>query len=271
MRTGSPSKEILGIRIDATNYQDVCDRIQRSITTRRSCYLVAANVHMLMTTYWQPAYRRVLQRAALVTPDGMPLVWGLRLLGVKRQPRVYGPDLMLTWCDRAAQLGSSIYLYGGTPDRLNRLKDRLQQQFPKIKIAGYHSPPFRPLTSQEEAQDIDRIHQSGADVVFVGLGCPKQEYWMARQAGKLEAVMVGVGAAFSFHSGDVAQAPRWMMKLGLEWLFRLWQEPQRLWVRYLLNNPLFLILFGLQLAKHYLVTALAPTKPVKPHPSPHRH
>ncbi|MEO1351139.1 MAG: WecB/TagA/CpsF family glycosyltransferase [Cyanobacteria bacterium J06635_15] len=270
MYTGSHFEKILGVRVDATNYQDVCDRIQFWKATQRSCYIVAANVHMLMTTYWQPNYRRVLQRAALVTPDGMPLVWGLRLLGIKQQPRVYGPDLMLAWCDRAAQIESPIYLYGGTPEMLTKLRARLQQQYPNLKIAGYHSPPFRTLTPQEEAQDIKKIHQSGAEVVFVGLGCPKQEYWMARQAGQLRAVMVGVGAAFSFHSGEVSQAPRWMMKSGLEWLFRLWQEPQRLWVRYLLNNPLFLILFGLQMVKHFFIATFPSSKSLKPHPSPHR-
>lgn len=260
------SRSILNIRVNGTTYQDACDRIQHWITTERSCYVVAANVHMLMTTYWQPSYRRILQQAALVTPDGMPLVWGLRLLGLRHQSRVYGPDLMLAWCDRATQIGSPIYLYGGTLEMLDQLRNRLQSQFPTLNIAGYHSPPFRPLTPQEEAQDIDRIHHSGAHLVFVGLGCPKQEYWMARQSEQLRAVMVGVGAAFSFHSGDVAQAPRWMMKSGLEWLFRLWQEPQRLWVRYLLNNPLFLILFGLQLVKHYMMAALLGSKPLKPLP-----
>lgn len=258
----SPSRSILGVRIDATSYGDACDRIYAWAQTQTSCYLVAANVHVVMTAFWNPAYRTILDRAALVTPDGMPLVLGLRLLGVRGQSRVYGPDLMLAWCDRAAQLGLPIYLYGGTQATLEQLVDNLTQRFPGLPIAGYYAPPFRLLSPQEEAADVDRIHRSGAQVVFVGLGCPKQEQWMARQQGSLKAVMIGVGAAFSFHSGEVAQAPRWMMRWGLEWLYRFSQEPRRLWQRYLINNPLFVLLFGGQLLKTWLKTGLR-HRPVK--------
>ena len=205
-----------------------------------------------MTGYWQKAYRQILNNAALVTPDGMPLVWAMRLLGVRKQTRVYGPDLMLAWCDRAAKLGIPIYLYGGTESMLTKLQQNLEKRFPGLIIVGVHSPPFRPLTAAEEAEDRERIHASGAKVVFVGLGCPKQEEWMARQQEKLQAVMIGVGAAFSFHSGEVSQAPRRMMRLGLEWLYRLAREPRRLWQRYLVNNPAFLVLFGLQLVKSWI-------------------
>lgn len=249
MQENCSSRPILGVRIDGTSYGDACDRIQAWATSRTSCYLVAANVHVVMTAYWQPSYRQVLAGAALVTPDGMPLVWGLRLLGLSQQTRVYGPDLMLAWCDRAAQTGLPIYLYGGTETMLSQLRVNLTQQFPLLKIAGYYAPPFRTLTAEEEAADLERIQQSGATVVFVGLGCPKQEEWMARHQGQLPAVMIGVGAAFAFHSGEVSQAPRWMMRLGLEWLYRFSREPRRLWQRYLINNPAFVLLFGLQLAQ----------------------
>ena len=242
-------RNILDTRIDATSYEDACDRIQTWANNDTSCYIVAANVHVVMSGYWQTQYQQVLNGAALVTPDGMPLVWSMRLLGVKEQSRVYGPDLMLAWCDRAAKLAMPIYLYGGTETMLVKLQQNLEQQFPGLKIAGSYSPPFRPLTPEEEQADLDRIHKSGAKVVFVALGCPKQEYWMARQQGKLQAVAIGVGAAFSFHSGEVSQAPRWMMRLGLEWLYRLVTEPKRLWRRYLVNNPAFLVLFALQLLK----------------------
>ncbi|MEO0541844.1 MAG: WecB/TagA/CpsF family glycosyltransferase [Cyanobacteria bacterium P01_A01_bin.105] len=240
---------ILGTPISGTSYGDACDRIQVWATARRSCYVVAANVHVVMTAYWQPTYRTVLQGAVLVTPDGMPLVWGLRWLGLQRQSRVYGPDLMLAWCDRAAELGLPIFLYGSTPETLAALESNLRQRFPTLPIAGAKAPPFRALTVAEMQTDAQVIADSGAAVVFVGLGCPKQERWMAQQQGQIPAVMVGVGAAFSFHGGAVIQAPRWMMKAGLEWLFRLWQEPGRLWKRYLVNNGAFVVLFGSQLLR----------------------
>lgn len=246
-----PSRQILGTRIDATSYGDACDRIQHWVETRQWGYVVAANVHVVMTAYWDPAYQAILNRAALVTSDGMPLVWGLRRLGIQHQPRVYGPDLMLAWCGRAASLDWPIYLYGGTEPMLEQLATNLTRRFPSLLIAGCHAPPFRPLTPEEEWQDRQRIQQSGARVVFVGLGCPKQEQWMARQQDELPLVMIGVGAAFGFFSGKVNQAPRWMMRLGLEWLYRLGQEPRRLWRRYLINNPAFVVLFGGQLLRHW--------------------
>ena len=251
LRSAYLSRLILGSRIDATSYEDACDRIQVWAQNRTSCYIVAANVHVVMTAYWQPAYRQILNQAILVTPDGMPLVLGLRSLGIPNQTRVYGPDLMLAWCDRAAQAGLPIYLYGGTEPMLEKLQYQLHQRFPKLAIAGTYSPPFRSLTPEEETADIARIHATGAAVVFVGLGCPKQEIWMNRQQGKLNAVMVGVGAAFAFHSGEVSQAPRWMMRLSLEWLYRLAAEPRRLWKRYLINNPAFVLLFALQVIKYH--------------------
>ncbi len=246
------SCSILGTRIDGTSYEDACDRIQNWAKEKASCYVVAANVHVVMTGYWNPQFQKVVNGAALVTPDGMPLVWGLRLLGIRDQSRVYGPDLMLAWCDRAARQNISIYLYGGTKSMLEKLKVNLERQFPGLAIVGSHAPPFRPLTPEEETQDIERVHASGASVVLVGLGCPKQEKWMARQQGRLQAVMIGVGAAFSFHSDAVSQAPRWMMAWGLEWLYRLAMEPGRLWRRYLVNNPAFVVLFALQLIADWL-------------------
>ncbi|KAM3107802.1 WecB/TagA/CpsF family glycosyltransferase [Phormidesmis sp. 146-33] len=244
--------KILGTRLDCVDYSEACDRIQKWAVQKTSCYVVAANVHVIMTAYWRRSYQQIVNKAALITPDGMPLVWGLRLLQNSQQTRVYGPDLMLKWCDRAAQANLSIYLYGTTETTLDKLKCNLQQQFPTLQIAGSYAPPFRTLTPAEEMADRDRIHVSGASVVFVALGCPKQEEWMARQQGHLQAVMIGVGAAFSFHSSEVSQAPRWMMRLGLEWLYRLVTEPRRLWKRYLVNNPAFVVLFGLQLVRRSL-------------------
>ena len=255
MLSSCPSKYILATEVHATSYKDICDRIIIWAKNKTSCYVVAANVHVVMTAYWQPRYQQIINKAKVITPDGMPLVWALRLLGISGQTRVYGPDLMLVLCEKAATGGIPIYLYGGTEAVLVKLQTNLLQRFPTLLIAGVYSPPFRALTLAEETFDINRIHASGAAIVFVGLGCPKQEEWMARQQGKLQAVMVGVGAAFSFHSGDVSQSPRWMMNLGLEWLYRFATEPGRLWRRYLINNPAFVILFGLQLCKHQFFSA----------------
>lgn len=247
------SQTVIGTRVDATSYGDACDRILSWARARMSCYVIAANVHVLTTARWDNRYREVLRKAKLVTPDGMPLVWALRLLGIPQQQRVYGPDLMLELCDRLSTTTDlSIYLYGGTPDTLQRLQANLLQTYPNLAIAGSYSPPFRQLTEEEELAHIDRIHRSGAQIVLVALGCPKQEYWMARQQGKLQAVAIGVGAAFAFHSGTVRQAPRWMMKWGLEWLFRLWVEPRRLWKRYAINNPAFVMLFVWQYVRYRL-------------------
>jgi N-acetylglucosaminyldiphosphoundecaprenol N-acetyl-beta-D-mannosaminyltransferase len=243
---------ILGSRIDVTSYKDACDRIQTWAIAQKSCYIIAANVHVVMTAYWNPTYRQVVNNAVLVTPDGMPLVWALRLLGQQHTPRVYGPDLMLAWCQRASDMNLSIYLYGGTEAMLQQLQQKFRSQFPQLIIAGAHAPPFKELTPDEEANDIERINASGANVVFVALGCPKQEYWMARQQNHIQAVMIGVGAAFAFHSGEVKQAPRWIMAVGLEWLYRFAVEPRRLWKRYLINNPAFILLFGIQLLKQKL-------------------
>ncbi|MDR9403178.1 MAG: WecB/TagA/CpsF family glycosyltransferase [Halothece sp. Uz-M2-17] len=258
------SRQVIKSQIHATSYTDACDRIVAWAKQKRSCYVIPANVHVVMTAFWQKHYQTVVNDAALVTPDGMPLVWGLRLLGVKRQQRVYGPDLMLACCDRAAKEKIPIYLYGSTPDVLTKLKDNLQQWYPNLIIAGSHSPAFRPLSPEETEEEIKQINDSGSAIVFVALGCPKQEAWMAQQVGNIQGVMIGVGAAFAFHSQQTAQAPRWLMKLGLEWLYRLATEPRRLWRRYLINNPAFLILFTLQLIQYWTLFLLG----LKPkHPS----
>jgi N-acetylglucosaminyldiphosphoundecaprenol N-acetyl-beta-D-mannosaminyltransferase len=243
------SYQVLRTNIHATSYENACDRIAEYVKSGESRYIVAANVHVVMTGYWDQAYQQVLNHAELVTPDGMPLVWALRLLGSKNQPRVYGPDLMLAWCDRSQNLGYPIYLYGTTEKTLENLSTNLKQKFPNLAIAGSYSPPFTPQNNNQIEDDLSRIQASGAKVVFVGLGCPKQECWMAQAQGKINVVMIGVGAAFDFHSGQVAQAPQWMMKLGLEWLYRLGQEPQRLWRRYLINNPSFAVLLLIQLLR----------------------
>ncbi len=250
--TAAPRTKILNSWIDCTSYSAVCDRLAEMAINRQSGYVIAANVHVVMTSYWNRAYRAVVNGAAVVTPDGMPIVLGLRLLGQKAQSRVYGPDLMLAWCDRAARLGLPIYLYGSSWETLKKLESKLLNDFPGLKIAGSNAPPFRTMTETEIREDCDRINASGASVVFVSLGCPKQELWMAQHQSQIRAVTIGVGAAFRFHTGEVSQAPRWMMRLSLEWLYRLCVEPRRLWKRYAINNPAFVVLFGLQWLKQRL-------------------
>jgi N-acetylglucosaminyldiphosphoundecaprenol N-acetyl-beta-D-mannosaminyltransferase len=202
-----------------------------------------------MTAVYDGAIRTVLNSVDIAATDGMPLVWALRSFGAKRQQRVYGPDLTLAMCGQAARLGHRVFLYGGRPNTLGLLCDRLKARFPSLQIVDAYAPPFRPLTLEEDRAAIERILASDADIVFVGIGAPKQERWMLEHRAQLPGVvMLAVGAAFDFHAGTVRQAPRWMQRSGLEWLFRLCAEPKRLWRRYLVVNPLFLVMWALQSA-----------------------
>ena len=187
--------------------------------------------------------------ADLVTPDGMPLVWALRLLGHRKATRVYGPDLTLAVLQMAANNGIPVGLYGGSPAALERFIQAIRSRFPRLEIAYSCSPPFRLLTAEEDERVTAEINRSGARILFVGLGTPKQDRWMHQHKGRVQAVMLGVGAAFDFIGGTKPQAPRWMMPLGLEWLFRLATEPRRLAKRYLIQNPRFVLLFLLQFLK----------------------
>ncbi len=233
-----PAVDILGVRVDATSYVDASARVMRWAARGESRYVCCANVHVIMEAQDSPRFAQVLRDAALVTPDGMPLVWFARALG-RAQGRVYGPDLMLHVCAAAAQAGVAIGLLGGDEQTLDELVARLSARFPALRVAYRHAPPFRPLTPEEDARIVDDCAQAGVRVLFVGLGCPKQELWMAEHVGRIDAVMLGVGAAFAFHAGRVAQAPAWMQARGLEWLFRLSREPRRLAGRYLRHNPRF--------------------------------
>jgi len=206
-----------------------------------------ANVHMAMEAYDSREFRRIVNSADLVTPDGMPLVWMLRKLGVSDQQRVYGPALMDRVCEVASRQGVPVGLYGGQRETLESLVKSMRSRFPKLRIAYAYSPPFRPLSDEEDERVVQEINNSGARILFVGLGCPKQERWMAEHKGRVQAVMLGVGAAFDFHAGKVPQAPGWMQRMGLEWLFRLATEPRRLWRRYAKHNPRFVVLALMQL------------------------
>ncbi len=236
-----PKVRVLDVGISATSCEEVCLLLAGWSRSRRRAYVAICNVHSVMEAHKDPAFAEVLNGAAVVTPDGVPLVWALRLLGQKGQTRVYGPDLLLAFAESAAgQDDLTSYFYGGAEGVAAELAEGLAKRFPGFCVAGAESPPFRELTAEEDAAVIERVNASGAKVLWVGLGCPKQERWMAERVDRIRPVMVGVGAAFDFHTGRVRQAPRWMMRCGLEWLFRLLAEPRRLWRRYLFNNPHFL-------------------------------
>jgi N-acetylglucosaminyldiphosphoundecaprenol N-acetyl-beta-D-mannosaminyltransferase len=220
---------------------------------RLSRFVCVANVHMLMEAHWQEDMQTVLQGADLVAPDGMPLVWMMRLLGAQQQDRVAGMDIFLTLCDRAAAENVSIYLVGSTPEVLSKMKERLAAEFPNLFLAGVESLPFRPLTSSEDAELVDRINESGAGIVMVALGCPKQERWMAQHRDRINAVMVGLGGVFPIYAGLQKRAPKYLRENGLEWLYRLVQEPRRLWKRYGTTIPPFVWLAMQQLMQQQRV------------------
>ncbi len=246
---GLESRSLLGMRVDATSYEDATERIVRWARDGASRSVGIATVNNVMEAYDDPSYREVMNGADLVTPDGMPLVWGLRRLGVGSATRVYGPDLTPLVLAAAAREGLAVGFHGSTPAVLDAMRARLARELPALRVAYAVSPPFRTLTVGEEAQIARDIEASGAKIVFVGLGCPKQEIWMHEHRGVIPAVMVGVGAAFDFYAGTKRQAPRWMQRSSLEWVFRLATEPRRLWRRYLRHNPRFMVLFAKQLLR----------------------
>ena len=238
---------ILGTRVDPTDYAQVVKKVARWSEKHLSKYVCVATVNQVMEGFDSPDFLRIMNGADLVTPDGMPLVWGLRRLGHKSATRVYGPDLTPILLQRAAAEGRPVGFYGGAPEVLDRLVDIVSERFPALQVAYAYSPPFRPLTMEEDARVVAEINASGARILFIGLNSPKQDCWMAAHRGRVQAVMLGVGAAFDFLAGSKRQAPRWMMRIGMEWLFRLVTEPRRLWKRYLKHNPRFVVLFLLQL------------------------
>ncbi len=217
--------------------------IESWIETRSPNYVCVTGVHGVMESQRSDEIRGIHNSAGLVTPDGMPLVWLLRAAGHRSTERVYGPDLMLALAERASRHGYSHFLYGASESALTRIQSNLSKRYPNFRLAGAYSPPFRPLTTDEDAKIVKLINKSGADIVWVGLSTPKQERWMAEHRAQLRApVLLGVGAAFDFHAGLVRQAPSFLQRNGLEWAFRLAMEPRRLWRRYLTNNPLFIFL-----------------------------
>ncbi len=230
---------LLGVGISAVNMGLALKTVEEWIARHEHTYVCVTPAHALMECYRQPDLRVIFNRSGMTTPDGMSVVWLLRLYGRREVGRVYGPDLMHSVCRLSQEKGWRHYLYGGEPGVPELLKSSLRDLYPGLKIAGTYSPPFRPLTEEEDRQVIQRINAADPDIIWVGISTPKQEYWMSQHLGRLNApVMVGVGAAFDFLSGRKPQAPRWMQRSGLEWLFRLGSEPNRLWRRYI-QYPLF--------------------------------
>lgn len=236
MRQGA---QVLDSHIDALSWEEAIARISGWATSRQSRFVTLCNVHSVVTASQDDAFHRVIAQADLALPDGAPVAWALRREGFGAQQRLSGPDLMWRYLEHAEQLGQSVFFYGSTQATLGKLQTRIQAHFPRLKVVGLESPPYRELSPTEDQAYIDQINRSGANVVFVGLGCPKQEAWMAAHRGRIRAVMLGVGAAFDYHAGTVQRAPVWMQKSGLEWLHRLCSEPRRLLKRYLATNSVF--------------------------------
>jgi N-acetylglucosaminyldiphosphoundecaprenol N-acetyl-beta-D-mannosaminyltransferase len=244
IRTGG---SVIGSFIDAITWEEAITRISAWSAARESRYVCICNSHSVVTSQQDADFSRVIAQADMATPDGAPVAWMLRRLGFNEQQRINGPDLMLKYCERAASCNESIFLYGGSPDTLRILQTKLPELFPGLKIAGAISPPFRALSSEEDAEFVRKINVSTAGTVWVSLGCPKQEKWMAAHRGQINAVMLGVGAAFDYHAGTIKRAPLWMRNLGLEWFYRLLSEPRRLYKRYIVTNSFFIILAAKQL------------------------
>ena len=232
---------VLGAPIDPVTWADALGRLSAWAANHESRYVCICNVHSVITASQNAEFGRAVGAADMATPDGAPVAWMLRRLGHVDQQRINGPDLMWRYCEELQHRDDSVFFYGSTEETLAALKVKLLAAFPKLKIAGAISPPFRTLTSDEDVAFVDQINASGAGVVWVSLGCPNQELWMAAHRGRINAVMSGVGAAFDYHAGTIKRAPKWIQDAGFEWLYRLLSEPRRLWKRYLVTNTLFII------------------------------
>jgi N-acetylglucosaminyldiphosphoundecaprenol N-acetyl-beta-D-mannosaminyltransferase len=240
-------RPVLEVPIDAVDWNAVLARLCYWGSARESRYVCVCNVHSVVTATQDPDFLRVLEEADLTTPDGAPIAWILRRQGIRTQERINGPDLMWRYLAEAERLGQVVSFYGSTNETLEGLKRTILNAFPQLRLGRVISPPFRPLSEEEDAMQVAEINETGTAVLFVGLGCPKQEKWMAAHRGHIKAVMVGVGAAFDYHAGTIQRAPLWMQQNGLEWSHRLISEPRRLWRRYLVTNSLFVLLAARQL------------------------
>lgn len=232
---------VQGLPIDVLDWDEALTRIENWASRNESRVVAICNAHSVITAKEDPEFRQAVLQSDMATADGTPVAWTIRKLGHPGQRRINGPDLMMLYCERAALTGQKIFLYGNRESTLETLTGVLSSRLPGLLIAGSYAPPFRELSADEDEQIVRQINDSGAQVVFVSLGCPKQEKWMAAHRGRINAVMIGVGAAFDYHAGTVRRAPLWMQDAGLEWLYRLASEPGRLWRRYLTTNTAFIV------------------------------
>ncbi|MCZ6861641.1 MAG: WecB/TagA/CpsF family glycosyltransferase [Alphaproteobacteria bacterium] len=247
-RVRPDSFNVLGVPVSIVDMAAALEVIDGWIAARAQEFVCLRDVHGVMACQDDPELLDIHRRAGMVAPDGVPLVWAGRLMGAQGVARVCGPDLMPALCEYSLAKGYRHYFYGGAPGVAERLAERLQARFPGLEVAGTHSPPFRPLNEAEDAAVVDKIDGSRADIVWIGLSTPKQERWMAAHLGRLEApVMLGVGAAFDFHAEVIKRAPAWMQRSGLEWFYRLLSEPRRLWRRYLVLAPRFVVAVALEM------------------------
>jgi N-acetylglucosaminyldiphosphoundecaprenol N-acetyl-beta-D-mannosaminyltransferase len=245
--TNPPSRRIIGFPVTALPFKSQMAVILKWAKHGLSKSVCIANVHMLVEAYGNSYFATVLQQADLVTPDGMPLVWMLKLLGSPKQDRVAGLDVLQALCEQATANDVKVFFLGSQSEILNKMRERLKKEFPDLQIAGMESLPFRPMTAAEDEALVEMLNQSGAGIVFVSLGCPKQEVWMANHKGRVNSVMIGLGGAFPVYAGIHKRAPELVRSAGFEWLYRLLQEPRRLWGRYSSTIPLFIWLACKQL------------------------
>jgi N-acetylglucosaminyldiphosphoundecaprenol N-acetyl-beta-D-mannosaminyltransferase len=249
LKKSLPTQTVIGFPVSALSFNEQVEIIMHWAQMRVSKVVCVANVHMLMEGHWHPKFAQVLLKADLLTPDGMPLVWMASLMKGQPQERVAGMELMQALCKQAQEQEISLFLLGSTPEMLLQVQQRLEQEFPDVQVAGMLAPPFRPLSAAEDEAIANEINNSGAGLVFVSLGCPKQERWMGQHRGQVKAVMVGLGGAFSVYVGEKQWAPELVRRYGMEWCYRLLQEPGRLWKRYATTIPPFVWLAFKQVVK----------------------
>lgn len=244
-----PRVSVIGLRANVCGgLETVVERIAEMARGGDGDYVCFSTVHMAMESYDDREFGKIVNGADFIVTDGMPLVWMQRLQGAQKAARVRANDLMISLCEYAEKHNLKVGFYGGKKEVIEGIKMRAARDFPNLQIVYAFSPPFRALSDEEDRKITDEINDSGAQILFVGLGCPKQERWMAAHKANIKAVMLGVGASFDFYAGNVSESPAWLGNLGLEWLYRLTQEPRRLWRRYLILNPRFITLAAMQLA-----------------------
>lgn len=244
--------EVLGLSVTTGRYSDFIDKIKHLALSNKSSYVCVANVHMLVEAHNNKSFADIVNSADIVTPDGTPLVWALRLLHKYTQDRVAGMDLLPDLLKQSEQDNIPVYFFGGTEEMIKKTVQFLKVKYPQLTVAGYYSPPFRPLTDTEKTEIERNINRSDAKIVFAVLGCPKQEKWMASMKGKINACMVGIGGALPVLIGEQKRAPKWMQKCGLEWLYRFMQEPRRLAKRYFVTNSIFIWLLLKAMLKQWV-------------------